>query len=296
MGRKARAKKSSPDSQPAIRQSARRQPNWPLVVLSTIGILLTSYILWTDYLGNQLRGCSIGSACDIVLSSRWARLMGAPTAFWGFATYVTLALLAARWHAGRWRMAWAISIFGLCYSAYLTIVSLTILNAACPYCLTSLALMTTIAAVTTFQRPDLPSLSFVRTAGYVFGAAAAFILVAHLNYTGVLGEPPSVEDPKARALAIHLSRSGAKMYGASWCPHCQEQKELFGLAASRLPYVECSTGPQGSPQTAICRSLNIMIYPTWIIDGKRTEEVMTFQQLAEATGFREDAVEGATRP
>ena len=127
-------------------------------------------------------------------------------------------------------------------------------------------------------------------------AAAAFILLVHLNYTGVLGEPPAIEDPRARALALHLSRSDAKMYGASWCPHCQEQKAMFGLAASRLPYVECSPGGQGQPQAAICRNLNITVYPTWIINGKRTEEVLSMQQLAEATGFREDAQDAPKAP
>ena len=30
------------------------------------------------------------------------------------------------------------------------------------------------------------------------------------------------------ALTQHLKQVGAKMYGAFWCPHCQEQKQLFG--------------------------------------------------------------------
>ncbi|MFH1400946.1 MAG: hypothetical protein ABIH41_05485, partial [Nanoarchaeota archaeon] len=25
-----------------------------------------------------------------------------------------------------------------------------------------------------------------------------------------------------------LTQSGATMYGASWCPHCNDQKEMFG--------------------------------------------------------------------
>lgn len=265
--------------------------NWPLFALSAIGIALTAYILWTDSVGDHLRGCSVGSGCDIVLSSRWARLMGAPTAFWGFLSYATLAGLALRWRPRRWRLAWAVAVFGFLYSAYLTTVSLTILEAACPYCLTSLTLMTVLAGVTTFQRPELPGFSWQRTAGTVVGGAAAFILVAHLNYTGVLGEPPATEDAWAKALAIHLSNSGAKMYGASWCPHCQQQKAMFGLSSNRLPYVECSTGSQGSTQTAICRNLNITIYPTWIIDGRRTEEVMSLQQLAEATGFKGPSID-----
>lgn len=291
MGRKSRVKATSPSSPRSVATTAERpQPNWPLLALAAVGIVLTSYILYTDYLGDHLRGCTVGSGCDIVLSSKWARFLNAPTAFWGFASYVTLAIIAARWTPRRWKLAWPIAVFGFCFSAYLTTVSLTILQATCPYCLTSLALMTTIAAVTTFQKPALPSLSWGRFAGQTFGVAVAVILIAHLNYTGLLGEPPATEDPRARAIAIHLTKSGAKMYGANWCPHCQQQKEMFGLAASRLPYIECSTGPQGSPQTAICRNMNITVYPTWIIDGKRTEEVLSMQQLAEMTGFKEEQV------
>jgi len=296
MGRKAREKRGPSETRVTAAKGVRSEPNWPLLVLSAIGIVLTSYILYTDYIGSQLKGCSIGSGCDVVLSSKWGRFLGAPTAFWGFITYVTIAAIAWRWRPARWKMAWPIAIFGFAYSVYLTTVSLTLLHAACPYCLTSLTLMTCIAALTTFQKPELPGFSWGRTAGTVLGAAAAFILLVHLNYTGVLGEPPAIEDPKARALALHLSRSDAKMYGASWCPHCQEQKEMFGLAASRLPYVECSPGGQGQPQAAICRNLNIQVYPTWIINGKRTEEVMSMQQLADATGYREDAQDALKTP
>ena len=50
--------------------------------------------------------------------------------------------------------------------------------------------------------------------------------------------------PKAVELAARLREAGAKMYGAFWCSHCQEQKQAFGAEAQRdLPYVECF--PQG---------------------------------------------------
>lgn len=46
--------------------------------------------------------------------------------------------------------------------------------------------------------------------------------------------------PGARALATRLRDAGAKMYGAFWCSHCFEQKEVFGKdAVGVLPYVEC---------------------------------------------------------
>ncbi|MFM7713642.1 MAG: hypothetical protein ACKO7A_13315, partial [Microcystis sp.] len=33
------------------------------------------------------------------------------------------------------------------------------------------------------------------------------------------------------ALAKHLKAIGAKEYGAFWCPHCYDQKQLFGKEA-----------------------------------------------------------------
>src|ERR1041385_8352379 len=37
-----------------------------------------------------------------------------------------------------------------------------------------------------------------------------------------------------------VSAKGARMYGAWWCPHCADQKELFGFAFQYVNYVECS--------------------------------------------------------
>ncbi|HET9942890.1 MAG TPA: vitamin K epoxide reductase family protein [Terriglobia bacterium] len=267
----------------------RPSPNWPLWALSVLGMILTGYLSWTALNNEAVRGCSVGSGCDTVLSSPWATTLGMPTAFWGFLTYVALAATAFVKRVDRhWQIAWTVSFFGLIYSLYLTAVSMTVLKAACPYCLTSLGLMTAIFALVTWQRPN-------DLAGFAWGAlltravplAIAVIIVLHLQYTGVFGPTPGQEDPLARALAEHLSNSGnVKFYGASWCPHCQDQKALFGAAAKRLPYVECSPDGQGAPQAPVCANLEIKSYPTWIINGKRIEQVMTMTDLANATNFR----------
>ena len=209
MGRKAKAKRETTTprrSVTAIRHPLRAGPNWPLLVLSVLGIFLASYLSWTDWVGNHLKGCAVGSSCDIVLSSSWARLLGFPTAFWGLMAYLTLAATAFIRRTDRhWWAAWGISFFGVLYSAYLTTVSLTLLHAACPYCLTSLALMTSIFALVTYQRPAVfQDFSWPRWLTRTAPIAVGIILVLHLNYTGILGEPPAPEDPEARALAIHL--------------------------------------------------------------------------------------------
>ncbi|HEY2383194.1 MAG TPA: vitamin K epoxide reductase family protein [Terriglobia bacterium] len=272
----------------AGRPLTRTSPNWPLLALSVIGMLLTSYLTWTHWTGNSVKGCTVGSSCDIVLSSQWATLLGFPTSAWGFLAYASLAAIAFIKRADRhWWAAWGVAFFGLVYSAYLTTVSLTMLHAACPYCLSSLTLMIVTFALVTYQRPSsLPNFNWGGWLAKTAPVAAALIIILHLNYIGVLGDAPKAEDLQTRALAVHLAQSGAKMYGAYWCPHCQQQKSFFGASVGRLPYVECSPNGQNAPQASECQSMGIKSYPTWVINGKKIEEVMTLKQLADATGFQ----------
>jgi len=81
-----------------------------------------------------------------------------------------------------------------------------------------------------------------------------------------------------------LGEKGAKMYGAFWCPHCQDQKELFGSSFQYAPYVEC--GIKGSRATAqVCTDANIKHYPTWVFaDGTRVEGAHPLDFLSQTTG------------
>src|SRR5262245_21286644 len=109
----------------------RPGPNWPLFALSSVGIVLAGYLAWTAFAGAAVQGCSAGGGCDTVLTSRWATLLGLPTSFWGLLAYATLAGIAfVRRADSHWSYALTVSFFGVCYSAYLTFVSLTILEAA----------------------------------------------------------------------------------------------------------------------------------------------------------------------
>ena len=86
------------------------------------------------------------------------------------------------------------------------------------------------------------------------------------------------------AFAQCVADSGAKFYGAFWCSHCQSQKAMFGDAADKLPYVECST-PDGKGQLQVCTDKNITGYPTWVFaDGSRQSGELSFQTLSDKTG------------
>jgi glutaredoxin len=211
-----------------------------------------------------------------------------PTSFWGFLAYGLLAAVAWNRDAtNRWRWAWVISLFGLFYSLYLTAISFFELQAACPYCLASLGLMATIFVMTTFQRPkNLPQFSWGPWLAKTLGAAAVGVLVLHLHYAGYWGSAPGPEDPWVRSLAEHLTKNNAKFYGASWCPHCNEQKNLFGSSVKRIPYVECSPGGPRAPQAQDCKDKNIQSYPTWIINGQRLTGVQSLDALAQLSNFQ----------
>jgi uncharacterized membrane protein len=282
MGKKSKSKRTR---QNEAKAPLRPSPNWALLALSIAGMALTAYLTFTSWSGGTVRGCSAGSGCDVVLTSRWATLFGLPTAFWGFLAYAGLAAIAFMKRADKhWRYAWTAALLGVAFSVYLTTISLTALRAACPYCLTSLTLMTAILALTTYQRPTgLANFTWGRWLTRKIPVAAAFVFAAHLQYVVV---PTVPENPMAQPVAEHLASIGAKFYGASWCEHCQQQKKYFGKAAGRLPYVECKPGGPGAPMTKPCLDNYISTFPTWVVNDQRVEGVLTVSELAELSGFK----------
>ncbi len=96
-------------------------------------------------------------------------------------------------------------------------------------------------------------------------------------------------------LAEHLTATGAKMYGAYWCPHCGAQKEYFGAVADQLPYVECDAEGY-SAQSELCAEMGIEVYPTWIIDGQYYTGVQLPGKLAALSGFESDSDSEETSP
>ncbi|GJN30193.1 hypothetical protein PR202_gb18482 [Eleusine coracana subsp. coracana] len=77
--------------------------------------------------------------------------------------------------------------------------------------------------------------------------------------------------PFAISLAKHLHSIGAKMYGAFWCSHCNEQKQMFGREATEiLDYVECfpNGAGKGKKMASECAAAGLEGFPTWFINGK----------------------------
>jgi len=82
-------------------------------------------------------------------------------------------------------------------------------------------------------------------------------------------------------LALCLKEKQVKFYGAFWCSNCEDQKEMFGKSAKKLPYIECSpSNRQG--QLPVCVEADITAYPTWeFADGSREVGVMSLADITE---------------
>tara|TARA_Y100000031_G_scaffold153731_1_gene199633 strand:- start:768 stop:2144 length:1377 start_codon:yes stop_codon:yes gene_type:complete len=94
----------------------------------------------------------------------------------------------------------------------------------------------------------------------------------------------SEEQPNSlESFADCLTLNDVKMYGAYWCSHCANQKELFEDAFKKITYVECAI--EGSrEQTTVCKEAEIKGYPSWDIKGKIYPGEQTLEQLSELSG------------
>jgi len=101
----------------------------------------------------------------------------------------------------------------------------------------------------------------------------------------VLYTPPSVKglsSPEQVQLAEHLSKTGAKFYGAYWCSFCRRQRDMFGAGGARaLPYVECAEDGFRSQR---CPP-QVTGYPAWQINGKFYSGMRTLQDLQSISDF-----------
>ena len=119
------------------------------LVLSGLGIGVAGYLTYVHYA--DLEPVCVGGSggCAIVQASDQAYLAGIPVALLGLLAYVVLlASNAARGEAAR-MLAALTAIVGFGFSVYLTIQSVTVIEATCQWCLASLALMTLLALVCT---------------------------------------------------------------------------------------------------------------------------------------------------
>jgi uncharacterized membrane protein len=125
------------------RGSLARLPTWPVALLAIVGIVVSLYLGIVEASGAEAVCGPIGD-CRSVQGSEYATFLGAPVGMIGLAAYALLLLvwLVSRLVVGRLAatatvLAAAIAAVGLLCSVYLTILELSVIGAACMWCLTS---------------------------------------------------------------------------------------------------------------------------------------------------------------
>jgi len=110
----------------------------------------------------------------------------------------------------------------------------------------------------------------------IIGAVlAAGALLTVLWFNPGTRKPASPLDSFAQCLAA----KNIAMYGAYWCPHCQNEKKAFGSSFKFVPYVECTQEPQK------CLAAGIQGYPTWVFpDGRRLVGEQGLEKLSQSSG------------
>ena len=99
-------------------------------------------------------------------------------------------------------------------------------------------------------------------------------------YTSFRSDPHEFD-----ALAKCLSEKNIIMYGAYWCPHCQDQKRMFRDSWEFVKYVECASPGDPYTPTEQCKAAGVASYPTWVFPGgSKVPGAQEFDKLAKISG------------
>ncbi|GAA6621270.1 vitamin K epoxide reductase family protein [Scytonema sp. NUACC26] len=297
---------------------------WSRVLIGAIAILgaiITAYLTVVKFTQGST-ACPTKS-CDLVLSSEYATVFGLPLALFGFIAYAGMATCAlaplafapaqkkdirTKLESTTWLLLLAGAIAMSIFSGYLMYLLFFKIQAVCIYCLASALFSISMLVLTLIGRnwEDI---------GQIFFTA---IVVGMVTLIGTLGVYANVNNPVANAnsntptisptgqpkpgvgwditttsgeaeiqLARHLAKVGTKEYVAWWCPHCHEQKQLFGKEAYKeINAIECDPQGQKNPRPDLCQAAGIQGFPTWQINGKLYPNVQPLEKLAQISGYK----------
>ncbi|VXD24678.1 conserved membrane hypothetical protein [Planktothrix serta PCC 8927] len=286
-------------STPWIHQKSR----FIIASLAAFGAVITAYLTILKLTGGTA-ACPI-TGCDQVLSSPYAVVFGLPLPLFGFLAYVIMAGMAispwlinpetqkslrTKTEDWTWLLIFAQASAMMIFSFYLMYLMAFVIKSLCIYCIASAicSLSLFILALLGRDWEDRGQLFFIAVVVGMITLIATLAVYSPINSPRAeenLFKITTTSNPANIELAQYLTQSGAKMYGAFWCAHCHDQKELLGQeAVEKLSYIECDQ--QGkNPQPDLCKAKKVDAYPTWEIKGQMYSGVLSLEKLSEVSGF-----------
>jgi uncharacterized membrane protein len=295
--------------------------------IAIIGALTTGYLTLSHFQGQSV-ACPT-SGCDAVLSSKYANIGGFPLSLFGTLAYSGMAIfslgplavnanqnkeLRKKLEDSTWILLLIGAISMVVFSGYLMFLLFFKINAGiCVYCVASATFTVAMLLLTLLGRewPDLGQVFFTGIIVAIVASLGTAIMYSTLMektvpLPSVNGSPgllpvTSTSGPAEISLAEHLTKVDAKMYGAYWCPHCHDQKQLFGQQAlAKVPYIECDpNGPNAQPD--LCKAAKIEGFPTWKIKDKSLSGTQSLTELAKVSAYTgpqnfKNVAEGSVAP
>jgi len=287
-----------------------------IAALSTVGVIDTGSITLKKWglIGNL--NCPGGlEGCDKVLNSPWGTLLqtnnfSIPLSLIGLISYLLILLMAIlplmpiiknqknNISKVTWWGSYYLSISTFVFSLILISVMIFKIKAFCFYCLLSCLISLSLLLINLFGGgwEDYGKLFFrgflvsvtVLLAGLIWSSSIDPSTKRISN--NVEGIPPEVialSSPQKIKLAEHLTKEGAVMYNAYWCPHCHDQKEMFGKEATeKLNLVECAKDGINNKRD-LCEAKGITGFPSWEINGSIDSGVKSLEELADLTNYKD---------
>ncbi|KAJ0097406.1 hypothetical protein Patl1_29195 [Pistacia atlantica] len=286
--------------------------NW-CVGIGGVGFIETAYLSYLKLTNSDAFCPSGGGNCGDVLNSDYAVVFGIPLPLIGMFAYGLVGVLGLQLGRknlpfgidesyGRLILLGSTTSMAAASAYFLYILSTKFTGFSCLYCLTSALLSFSLFFITL---KEFGVEEIQKVVGIQLCIASLVIASLSTSYSSSQSLPSSLAEvdlpyveteittpssPFALSLAKHLKAIGAKIYGAFWCSHCLEQKQMFGQdAAKLLDYVECFPDGyrKGTKMAKACVDAKIEGFPMWVINGQVLSGEQELSALADASGFSE---------
>ncbi|MFB6345055.1 MAG: thioredoxin domain-containing protein [bacterium] len=222
-----------------------------------VGLFISLFLSWLHYSGSLRQFCGAQTGCSKVLTSGFSHFAGFPTAFYGFAYYlsflVLLLMIPYVTDQGRsfiYTLGLALHSVALIISVFLTLYSLLVLRAICQYCLISTAAVIVLFGITLFWRVTKFKLDLAEEqSDRIWKGATVFLMILFLLTGGLYYRSISTPGSKHRKKELKALTARGPTIGDPdapirvlefydlACPHCRNFT-LNAFPKVRKKYIE----------------------------------------------------------
>ena len=303
-----------------LKSRNKKDLKWPkiiIAILSTIGIVDTGSITLKNWgLFTSLSCPGIQNGCETVLNSPWGTLfennqVNIPLSLAGFITYLSILIITIilslnlispkeKLNKFLWWLVFLISCASSTFSFLLINIMFFKIQAYCFFCILSAILSFSIFII------SMIGAKFESREPMIFRGiiVALSVLVSGIIWSTNVDPSNAIDtsSPVGKVspaittsssnekvkFAKFLSENNVLMFSAYWCPHCHDQKQLFGKeAVKELTVIECAKDGKNN-QYEFCETKGIEGFPSWEINNEIYSGVKNLNELATMTGYESD--------